>query len=969
MERTEKSSDELFTRGEVLGGLPAKRAATLVFLIESRTAHLADQSRRAMEFFLTEEATIERDLAFLEAFALGREPPLRPTIQDIERYAPQWASLVPDNPQIRAALTHLLGQKYKFTYESVPEIRASLGLDEESVARAYSRLYRKPLEKLFASRTPLVEKLLWSWTVVTTWQERLPPFWTTFVLTVALPLPTAILALPIAVAHIGPLSGILLLVVIGLINVLTMACMAEACVRSGAMRYGKAFVGRLVTDFLGHAGSSLLSLALGVRNFLTLLASSFGMAVTMVAFTRVPSEVWIALLFLIDVYLLSRKTLKLTVTVMVLLAGINIALFLPIALLGFSHARPENLLSGIVPFLGEKPFDPLALRLVFGVVLSLYFGHTYVLHCAKVVLPRDLSGRSLIRGSMAGTIFLTGLLAIWVLAIGGAVAPQALASQAGTALAPLAEQAGPVVNVLGSGLIIFFLGMSCIRTANILFNLVHERLPTRLRSVVILPRRRGSLLLSERGKPSGNSSFGLTYLGLTDGEPQFGLDIQWNSKAHHMEVTVPGDWDATALLNRLPDLPRGIDLTLEILEASPEGVRLRVTSPMSLTYEGDWDIAGLSIVDALVLPDSLRHLVNWMTRREQASLAEVIAYTGQNESITRTMLETLVGQGFVQAMEAKGGKPRYRIRLASRRGRQVSQEIWRALDSEVDAPASTNRISRRTRADVVTRWVRERILGERGRFILSLSPVVVALLLAEWLLVTGLGSFTWLISFTGMITLTLASGIFPTLLLISSRQKGDLVPGVVYRVLGHPLVVAAIYVFFLANLFLHGLVIWQNPLARASAVCVGLLIVGVTLVMVRRGAFTPRVVVELREDQREGGRGAFAITAGGKPASVDVRLGYAEGERHCEAASGEVPMLSGLRSATFHLPPTSARELKVWAHRVTPDGNSEGLPALVEVHCGENTKRFDLKLSGGQAVLPLTGDASWLRITLPESPS
>ena len=33
------SPDELFTRDEVLGGLPARRAATLLFLIESRGAH------------------------------------------------------------------------------------------------------------------------------------------------------------------------------------------------------------------------------------------------------------------------------------------------------------------------------------------------------------------------------------------------------------------------------------------------------------------------------------------------------------------------------------------------------------------------------------------------------------------------------------------------------------------------------------------------------------------------------------------------------------------------------------------------------------------------------------------------------------------------------------------------------------------------------------------------------------------
>jgi hypothetical protein len=36
------------------GGVPAKRANTLLFLIESRTAHLVVRSRQAMELFLTQ---------------------------------------------------------------------------------------------------------------------------------------------------------------------------------------------------------------------------------------------------------------------------------------------------------------------------------------------------------------------------------------------------------------------------------------------------------------------------------------------------------------------------------------------------------------------------------------------------------------------------------------------------------------------------------------------------------------------------------------------------------------------------------------------------------------------------------------------------------------------------------------------------------------------------------------------------
>jgi hypothetical protein len=68
-----------------------------------------------------------------------------------------------------------------------------------------------------------------------------------------------------------------------------------------------------------------------------------------------------------------------------------------------------------------------------------------------------------------------------------------------------------------------------------------------------------------------------------------------------------------------------------------------------------------------------------------------------------------------------------------------------------------------------------------------------------------------------------------------------------------------------------------------------------------------------------------------------------------------LPALSKLQYAAIQLPPGDARELEVWAHRVTSDGASEPLPALVEVRDADRTSRFDLKLSGGQTVLPVTG--------------
>ena len=172
-----------------------------------------------------------------------------------------------------------------------------MGLEDEAVQRAYRRLYNEPLETLFAPQATFGQRLRWRWSTLARWPELLSPFWTTFTLTVALSLPQAFLGLPIALAHIGPLPGIALLVVFGLINMLTMACMAEACVRSGVIRYNKAFLGRLVSSYFGHESSVLLTLTTAIRTFLVLLAGFIGLGLTLESVTTIHAALWSVLFF------------------------------------------------------------------------------------------------------------------------------------------------------------------------------------------------------------------------------------------------------------------------------------------------------------------------------------------------------------------------------------------------------------------------------------------------------------------------------------------------------------------------------------------------------------------------------------------------------------------------------------------------------------------------------------------------
>jgi hypothetical protein len=193
-----------------------------------------------------------------------------------------------------------------------------------------------------------------------------------------------------------------------------------------------------------------------------------------------------------------------------------------------------------------------------------------------------------------------------------------------------------------------------------------------------------------------------------------------------------------------------------------------------------------------------------------------------------------------------------------------------------------------------------------------------------------------------------------------------LAPQPVFRFLGHPLVMVGLYVFFVASIFLHGLVIWQDPPQQAAAIATGGLVLVATFAMLQRGAFEPRIVVELRDDQRFGGQSMFNVTDSGRATGAQVSLYYtrSEDDRHYHAATGAIPIFTSLIAATFQLPATSTRQLKVWAHRITAEGNSESLPARIEVQCGDVTHRVGAQQSVKQTVLSLDGPTCEVRIML-----
>jgi hypothetical protein len=957
---------QLFSRERALSGRPAKRASTLLYLIESRTAYLVARSQQDAAEFITEESAQERSQAFLEAFALGREPPRRPTIQELEQYARQWAGLVPENPRLRAALAHNFGQKYAFTHRSVPAIRAALGLDTEAVQQAYQSLYDQPLERIYVSQVKLTDRLRWLTTGFASWLEGLSPFWKIFVLTVTFNTTQAFLALPIALSGLGPLAGIGLVVILGLFNILTMTAMAEAVGRNGGVRYGGSYLGRLVSDYLGPVGAGLLTFAVGIRSLLGVLTNYIGLANTLAATTPIPALIWAPVVFFLGMALMAQGALNLEVSLTVFLGLLNLALVGLLSLLTLPYFRLENLSAFDPNLLTGAGFDVRLLQQAFGPILFAYFGHAYLSQFARQILPQDKSIRALVWGSIAGMAAVVAILSIWVLMVTGATGTEVLRGATGTALTPLAARIGPLAQVLGLALVALLLGMATLRNSTVVVGLMREQLPAG-RQLVRLPRRQGQACFALPGREGDDEALvGLTYLGLAEGQPHFRLDVQADGRVQRVETTISRQWDGSTLAEQVPSLrQRDFRLSLEVVEASPTAVQLQVNSPLKLTYRGGWDATGLRLGDFFALPDEQQALVAWIMRQEEAvSAAQVSAELEEDEYTTELLLSSLVEQGLLRE-EAHDGQVRYQASLAPRRRSRLSRELWQTVSQGLEggtvAPAPRWQVPER-----VARATRETLASERGRFWLSVSPIVLIFLVTEWLILTQQASYTRPISIVGVLVSTIMGGIFPMLLLVSSRQRGECIPGQVFRTLGHPLVVAGVCIFYLAILLLHGLVIWQNPVERFCALGSAFITVVAILFMARQGAFSPRLVVELREDQRPDEPSEFAVTLSSTPLPAEVSLAYdAETQQH-RAASGQVPAFTDLRQASFLLPASRARDLKVWGHRITANGESESLPALLLVEQEGETREFDLKLLGGQAIVPLRGKPCRVQLTLAE---
>lgn len=727
------TSRTLISREEALGGMAGrttKQAHTVLTLIENRTAHLVQQAQQVGSIALTLAAVETPRQHFLAALAQGRAQMPPPTIQEIERFAAHWAVLVPTNPEIRAAIAHLLQQRYHFSAHDTPALQSALGMTTPLVQQAYQRLYREPLTQIYRANEKPLARLQWGWARLSRRLEQMPPFWMAFLLT--MPGAAGLLALPIALAQVGTFWGLALVLGFGLINLLTALALAETVVRSGTARFGLGFLGQLAHEYLGREASVLLTIVLAANNFLVLIIFFLGVAGTLGSGVPTATVFWLAPFAAVMIYVLSRRSLNTTIAVTLIIVLVNLTILLLIPLLALPYFEPQNLVAGSG---AAAVFTPAALGSIVGVLSSTFLSHFVVATYGPVVLPRDPSGRAWLQGSASALLVYILIACLWLLVINGVLSPDTLRQSNSAVVIPLAAVVGSLIYLLGSLLMVLSVGLTALQVALGLYYLVEERLP-------------------QRGAPS------------------------------------------------------------------------------------------------------------WL------------------------------GQ-----------------------------------------------------------------LRETPRFLLAISPILVALAVTVWLALSGMGSFTTLLGVVSVFTLPLVTGILPMLLLVATRRKGDFPAGFVVAWLGRPVVVGLLYFFFVASVLLHGLYIWTPLPLRLAAIGGGLVMVALGVRVWQRGLLTGRTVITIRQDEGLRGSNQVQVVRNGQLFPTAIGLRHDDHTIQTQAATAAIPHFDTLRVVTVALPTDAPTQLKVWLHHLMPTGNSTGIQANVVVSNGTVGQPVHLSTEEGQVTLPpITAD-------------
>jgi hypothetical protein len=925
---------EFLSRDEVLGGLPARRARTLLFLIEQQSALHASAREVGTMALLGERSAEARELEWIEAFALGREAPRAPSIREIEAASERWAPLVAESPEVRAAVIRLLLERDRLQYKRVPGIRAALGADDERVRRAFERQTGEPLEGAWASRIGPLDRLRWALSAPARWLERAEPFQASAALTFLLSMGQTVVIVPIAVATVGPAAAAASIFVIGLLAVAATAAVAEAAARNGEIRFRSGFFGRLVSSALGPGAAAVPSF-LGIAGVaLPTLSAFIGLALLLNLAVPLPTELWVLLLgaAAVAVPLVGRRTasfgglMAFGLVSIVLLALLSVFAIVDAAISGglsAPSAGPPN----------DIGLD-LALGVIIGVLLGSYADPVYTVQIARIVLPRDPGGTEYVRGAVAGMAAFVVLTVVFSAAMILTIPVAELADEQGSALDTAADEFGGLAVVLGVLIGIGLFGIRLYGNAIALFDFVAERLPGRPATRVVLQAGRGRVLLGRPGD-SGTERIALTYPGTSGGRPQLELTLSGAGSPRTNSVALPAPGTEESLDHVAEEL------SVEVLQADERVVHLGLRTSMTISYDGEQDLLGPGVAETLLAGDEDARLSAWLLREGGGGPAAAAREFGWSEEEARRRLQALADAGRARAL--KSGD--YVAQMA-RRGRRVDPELWRRLGAPDERPpVETERRGRLQMALSTT----------AGRAAISSLPTAALAAMAAALIAAGSASVSGPIRIVGVIAFATISGVLPPMLVLAARRRSD-VPTASSRVLAGTVLMALMGVVAFAVLALHATVLWSDSGERALAAAATVLAVVSVILAARYGAFKPAAVLELRQGE-EADRVRIRAQEAGRDLDLEIGDELVHGRGDFPLGPGDPPL-----KIRGH---TAATELRISAQRLDPSGGAAAMPIVIDLPPEASLQMAEI---GGMTMVALeTGN--WTVVVRPEEPA
>ena len=658
-----------------------------------------------------------------------------------------------------------------------------------------------------------------------------------------------VLALPMALAPFGVRRAVLILVVMGIVNLVSLLAMCSAISRSTAPASGRGRLSTLATEQLGPTSALIATTASIVLWFGLLVVYILGLAQSLGDLAGTPAAWAIAVLAVIGtvVFLQARRLFVASATAV---AVLNLAILFALIVGVAFQARSDLFTAGPLPTGAGGTSGTL--QLVFGTVLFAYFGHTSLFSVAPEVSRVDPSGRALRRGASAAMITAIIINVGWVAACLSAVPGEKFRDEGSTGISLITEVGGPWMKPLSMAFVILAMGGAGLNAAFSLGDVISERLP-KLRKISTVVRPGSSV---EAFEPL--LAAGITLAAVIDNGETVLIARGRRGRQHFREEIRSSSWDGVEMLHDLGINRRRAVLRVTIEGSIGDGLIVNVESTLPLAERAPAATrAALLGVATLPGQDHLEQLTALIVQsvvRQPAAASDVVASVAQRAGVT----DQLVLEAFA-ILEQQG---RLRVRddglvhpVLGQRARTRSAVVEALLTGIEDQQSTEHEAASARRAAALADGV-----WRRGAQTL---PAVAALLVVLALLAAG-ATFTVAIDLVAMATILLLAGTVPLLLGMSLRQRAERSVSVV-RLADARSVQAALLIVFAAVAIVYATVIYDAWYQRLTAVVAFTATIAMVISSIRSGAFARRSTLLVELDQ-SGHTSISALDHGSTPA-------------------------------------------------------------------------------------------------------